>query len=255
MKRSDVRITQEQTKSSSSIQIGVQNNYGVPVEQAVQMALDQFYKHYPQLQDEALSMVKKMVEERLEKVVPENIVSPKANIAVPALQGASLAEEVEIRELYAALLSGSMDSTVCKDVHPGFSEIIRQLTSDEAKILKYLSTHNTIPTIGIRYEHEKGGGINIVTKFSDIGYILQCKNPEDIEIYIDNLVRLGIVSFAGDLSNLTDKSLYEPLKKHFAITKYASDIMAKERGFDKYRITESFVQLTMYGIKFCKICT
>ena len=129
---------------------------GLSVADATHMAFSMFREYYPQLREELLSDLRKMLEEKLKNIPSENIVPPSPRIAVPTLQNASITEDIEIRELYAQLLANSMNETMKDGIHPGFVEIIKQLCSDEARILKYMSAHTIIPTIILRYEDESG---------------------------------------------------------------------------------------------------
>ena len=162
----------------------------------------------------------------------------------------------ELRNMYANLLANSMISVVKNGVHPGFVEIIKQLCPDEAKILKYMFTYDSVlPTITLRYEDDKGHGIDIIKDFSNVGELSRCENntPKDITKYFDNLTRLGLINNAGDLSSLTDKTLYVPLKTHKYITPLAIDAIAQRNNFKKSSIKESYVSLSSYGSSFCSI--
>lgn len=200
----------------------------------------------------------KLLEEKLKNVPSELIQPPEAHVAVPALQYISYCmDNDELRNMYANLLASSMISVVKSGVHPGFVEIIKQLAPDEAKILKYMFTYdNILPTITLRYVDEDGGGIDIIKNFSNVGELSKCENdtPKDISKYFDNLLRLGLIKLPGELSSLTNKNLYTPLKTHKYIVPIATDEIAKKNGFSKIDMGESFVQLSSYGAAFCSIC-
>lgn len=248
-------IEQKQGLGNTGTQIGVQNNnYGISPIEATQMAFAIFREYYPQLRDEALADLNILVEEKLSSIPQELIDPPKPRIAVPALQNASITEEHEVRELYANLLANSMNKVVKNGVHPGFVEIIKQLSPDEAKILEYMCTHKTIPTITLKYVHNDGSGIEIIKNFSNVGEIVGCEYPQDIAKYFDNMTRLGLIVNAGGLSSLTDKKRYEPLKKHKWVASQATIENANAIGFEKINFEEGFVKLSSYGESFCSIC-
>ena len=232
--------------------IAEQNN-GLSVADATQIAFSIFREYYPQLREELLQDLRKLLEQELRDVPPENIVPPTPRIAVPALQNASITEEPEIRKLYAKLLANSMNSVVKDGVHPGFVEIVKQLSPDEAKILAYMRYHTRVPTITLVYTDDKESGISVVTDFTDVTFRTNCEKPYDWLKYIDNLVRLGLLK-RSTLSSLTDKSVYEPLKNHPYIVPRCDDEPIRKSGFQKYRLDEGYVDLTAYGIGFCNIC-
>jgi len=247
-------IEQKQGLGNAGTQVGVQNNYGLSPVDATRMAFEIFREYYPQLREEAIEELKKLVEEKLSSIPQRFIEPPKPRIAVPTLQNASITEEREVRELYANLLANSMNKVVKNGIHPGFVEIIKQLSPDEAKILKYMHMHSSIPTITLRYEDKNGGGIDAIKNFSNIGEITNCEMPDNAPMYFNNMVRLGLLYDADGMSSFTDKTHYDPLKKHPKITNYAKNDIAKAKGFEKFNFSESIIGLSEYGKRFCEIC-
>ena len=198
---------------------------------------------------------KRLLAEKLKNVPPELIQPPEAHVAVPALQYISYCmDNEELREMYANLLANSMNEVVKDGVHPGFVEIIKQLCPDEAKILRYMSTHNTIPTITLRYENEKGGGIVIVRNFSNVGELAQCESPTSTNEYFDNMIRLGLLEDSKAFSSLMEKELYDPLKNHRYILPHVEQAAFQTTDYNKAKFTEGYMRLTDYGKSFCKIC-
>lgn len=202
-----------------------------------------------------IAETRKLLEDKLQNTPSEFIEPPEPHIAVPTMQYISYCmDNTELRDMYANLLANSMNKVVKNGVHPGFVEIIKQLSPDEAKILKYMKSHSAIPTISLKYVHKTGGGIEIISNFSIVGEQSSCENPYDVSKYFDNLVRLGLIDDAKGMSFLADKAVYEPLKKHRLVVSRATDDNAKALGFDKYDFAESYVKLTSYGKSFCDIC-
>lgn len=198
---------------------------------------------------------KKLLEEKLKNVPPEFIQPPEAHIAVPAFQYISYCmDNEELRNMYANLLANSMNEVVKNGVHPGFVEIIKQLSPDEAKMLRYLSTHMTIPTITLRYENEKGEGIDVIKNFSNVGELAQCEDVFEINKYFDNLIRLGLLESSQALSHLIDKTLYEPLKIHRYIRPRINEATLQKTEYKKVNFQEGYMRLTDYGKSFCNIC-
>lgn len=67
----------------------------------------------------------------------DQLVEPKASIAGPALQGLAFCfEEADLKEMYLNLLATSMDKQVASNAHPAFVEVIRQLSAEDAALLK-----------------------------------------------------------------------------------------------------------------------
>lgn len=198
---------------------------------------------------------KKLLEEKLKNVPPELIQPPEAHIAVPAFQYISYCmDNEELRNMYANLLANSMNEVVKNGVHPGFVEIIKQLCPDEAKILRYLSTHTTIPTITLRYENEKGEGLDVIKNFSNVGELAQCEDAFEVNKYFDNLIRLGLLEASQALSHLIDTTLYEPLKNHRYIRPRIDKAALQKTEYRNAKFQEGYMRLTDYGRSFCSIC-
>ena len=226
---------------------------GLSVADATHMALSMFREYYPQLREELLSDLRKMLEEKLKNIPSENIVPPSPRIAVPTLQNASITEDIEIRELYAQLLANSMNETMKDGIHPAFVEIIKQLSPDEAKILRYMSSNTIIPTITLRCVNEKEEGYDVVKNFSNVGELAKCEYPFEVGKYFDNLIRLGLLKNAM-LASLTNKALYEPLKKHQYLESQINTITHQVHLFNKPKFEESYISITDFGKSFCEIC-
>ena len=76
------------------------------------------------------------VAEKLKGVPEEEIITPKPNVAGPAIEALRYTgHEESLSEMYANLLATAMTKDKASLAHPAFVEIIRQLTPDEAKIL------------------------------------------------------------------------------------------------------------------------
>ena len=82
----------------------------------------------------------KLLSQKLKNVDPNKIVQPEPYVAVPALQAISYSmNNDELRNLYANLLSKSMNIDTKDSVHPSFVEIIKQLSPFDAILLKKIA--------------------------------------------------------------------------------------------------------------------
>ena len=81
------------------------------------------------------------------------LVSPPLTVAGPTVEALRFAgSEPSLRDMYVNLLATSMDKDATQHAHPSFVEIIRQLTPDEARLLKHIasSEHYTYHAISIQ---------------------------------------------------------------------------------------------------------
>lgn len=223
------------------------------VPRAIKAALEPVEKWVLQ-REYNVAETKKLLELKLNSTSPDLIESPEPYIAVPALQYISYCmDNDELRDMYANLLANSMNKIVKNGVHPGFVEVIKQLSPDEAKILRYLSMNTVISTITLRYENDKGAGIEVIENFSNVGEVVGCESPFEINKYFDNLIRLGLVKNAG-WSSLADKSEYEPLKNHPHVQLHVDNLANQGGEYTKIKFRESYMSLTDFGDAFCDIC-
>ncbi len=185
------------------------------------------------------------------KIAKEKIKSPDPAIAVPLIEAMRYtSHKEELREMFTNLLGASMNSDIV-DEHPAFVEIIKQLSSDECKMIKYLYEISSlpkqyVPMLKIRQEVNNKGA-DLMPYFSDICYITDCQYPKKFPEYLDNLHRLGLVEvFYYDF--LTNKEFYRKLREHKAFPQflfYEEDTLTEKKGM--YGLSE-------FGEKFCAVC-
>lgn len=128
----------------------------------------------------------------------EQLVEPKASIAGPALQGLAFAlEENNLKDMYLSLLATAMDGRIAAEAHPAFVEIIKQLNSEEARLLQdLLRKPDFSPVVEIRKTTIGSEGWMVVESglmnFCNLGTMAPVENPRSAAM-IDNWVRLGLV--------------------------------------------------------------
>lgn len=204
----------------------------------------------------SVAETRKLLEQKLESIPAELIEEPEPYIALPAMESISYCmDNEELREMYANLLANSMIKVIKNGVHPGFIEIIKQLCPDEARILRYMYSHQVIPTITIRWENDEGAGLEVLQHFSDVGEYAKCECPYTTGKYFDNLIRLGLIRSNAEYSSLRNKELYKPIKEHEYLTHYKKPIekIANE-GYKNLKMVEGYMSLSDFGKSFCNVC-
>jgi hypothetical protein len=132
------------------------------------------------------------VTKRLAVVSVKRITKPNPRIAVPAVQALvySMHDEV-VREMYANLLAADMNQDMKASAHPAFVDLIKEMTSREAKILRYLERK---PHYEYRVHHPQQD------KWVDLAEFVQKGVEGTIEecaIGLSNLQRLGLIEVNG----------------------------------------------------------
>lgn len=201
-----------------------------------------------------LAETKKLLQQKLENIPPEQIEVPEAHIAIPTLQYISYCmDNYELRNMYANLLASSMNKAVKNGVHPSFGEIIKQLCPDEAKIMKLFYKNVSIPTISLIRKNDKGIYRKVIECFSIVGFEAGCEHPMDTINYFNNLIRLGLIEKGEPGEGYNDKSVYDTLINHSFIKEQIDEIIS-ETEFNIPDYDMGYIKLTPFGNSFCKIC-
>jgi len=190
-------------------------------------------------------LVRKMKDVSEEKIVP-----PENYVAVPALQQISYCfDSDELREMYANLLASSMNIDTKYSVHPSFVDIIKQLTPDEAKLLKKLSTNDNYPLIDVVLRKKEGSYITLVHNFTNVGDDV-CDCQTEIFSYLDNFERLKLITIPQGVY-INNDEIYKPLQEHLFIKAMLNKSVVEG---DKIEIEKGKFQLTSFGKNFIKVC-
>ena len=190
-----------------------------------------------------------IVKDAIESIKYEIRKAPDKRVFVPMIQQLSYnLDDGYVKMVYTNLLASSMDKT--KIFHPSFVSIINQMSSDEFKILDSFSaiTAKLIPLVCVKGKtSEADSGVILKRYFSDVGYGV-CNNPENIDIYLENMERLKLIEIPYG-KKLSDEDKYNRLKKHpFLVA------MLKKANFPYYDVDKMYFHLTEFGVEFILAC-
>lgn len=200
--------------------------------------------------------VTQAVAKRLKQVPPERIITPSPIVAGPTLEALRFTgHDPTLRELYANLLATSMDADTAAEAHPAFVEILKQLTPDEARVLKYLGSSNKriFPVINLRanIEGEGNTGAYVIRNFSVVAEEASCVCTNLGQIYLENLCRLQLTEIPENYQ-VTDQAAYVPLENHQDIQSWISRI---DKMPDRVpHIERKSLLMTTLGFVFYKTC-
>lgn len=188
---------------------------------------------------------------KAESIPPEHIIEPKASIAGPTLQGLAFThEEPNLKEMYLNLLATAMDGRAAAAAHPAFVEIIKQLDSEDARLVRSaLQSPAAIPIVQLRRVLKDGTGFQVLVQ-----HLLNLTNTasgaptEDPQppAMIDNWIRLGLVEVSYD-SWLTDPKLYEWVEQRPEFQRLSLEPQLDEAKIDYQK---GFLQRTELGKRF-----
>jgi len=207
--------------------------------------------------DQINDFVSSKVAERLKNVPPQNIVTPKPNVAGPALESLRYTgHEPSLSELYANLLAAAMDKETASGAHPAFVEIIKQLTPDEAKLVRLFVFPRAMPLLTVRWDYknptpEKSGGIDVLVNFSFLGKEAKLEFPHLTQTYIDNLCRLGLADVPA-IFEYTGKGIYDHLEGAEEVLKAKSEIENNPELSCSFE--RKGLRVTELGKQFARVC-
>ena len=201
--------------------------------------------------EETFDTMKSIAEPALRGIDERKIEEPEPYIALPIIQQIfQCSNHLDIREMYQKLLASSMNMDTKELVLPGFIGIVSQLSPDEARLLKFIVKKSSLATLEIRAfdKNRTKTTFSIFVKhyfeYHDNEFLVQ-----NIDIYIDNLVRLGLIQiphgiYAGEENDY--KSLINLFEKEEKFQELFNDI----RFEYQYRT----IELTSFGKAFAKVC-
>lgn len=165
------------------------------------------------------------LEARLASVPPENIVTPKLQVVGPLLDKYKYVhDDPDLSEMFINLFANAMDKDKIQNAHPSFVNVISELSPDEAKLIKILSTEVVLPKIDVRLKDKNvsNRGFHYIERnFTTLGVKAGVNYPELTTTYLSNLERLNIISCPiGEFQDhYSDETVYQPLENHSEILK------------------------------------
>jgi hypothetical protein len=203
--------------------------------------------------DKIQGFIDNSVAKKLENVPEEQIQTPDPHVAGPALESLKYTGQNEtLREMFANLIANSMDSETAKNAHPAFVDIIKSMTSDEAKLLKIFFPDVYKPIIDVKLKMKKGDGgeHNLLYNHSIIGQQAGCEHLDLVPNYIDNLCRLGLLTMPSG-RHLIGKNAYDVITG----TEEYKIFKAKYENENTTTIEiKKYIELTKLGAQFRQAC-
>lgn len=200
-----------------------------------------------------IAETEKLLELKLQNVNSENIEPPEPYVAVPALQNISYCMDDEtLRDIYANLLASAMRKDKKDKVHPAYVEIIKQLCPDEAKLLKFLDVHNTIPVVDIKFSTKNGGTALLKNDFTPIAELAECQFPHRANCYFENLFRLGLITRSSN-EWFIEESRYDVIFDHPKFKKVYNNLN-NPKADPKVECVKGVYEITEFCMFFLDAC-
>lgn len=193
--------------------------------------------------------IKKM-QAKYDCIPAEYQVEPSSYIALKGVNELEYClEEDHLKEMFENLLISDMDSRKKSKVLPSYIEIVKQLSKDDADILKYFYDKNMYSEaiMKIRYDYFSGG----FKYYSNNIFLLVNDNYKILDsIVIDNLSRLNLINVSFD-TQLNEPSLYNSTFERIKKLPEFNNIPSKlfELGH-----SDGLIKITDFGKNFIDIC-
>lgn len=199
-----------------------------------------------------LAKLKTSLENKIDAIPLDQRVEPDIQISCQALEDAKYcAENEDIREMFTELISATMDKRSSALVHPSFSGILKQMTTDEAKFLLKIRENTVLPVCNIISTHKDSEIYNVL--FCDLYF--ETIEPFETEIY-DNAFIISVLSRQGliDVSyskKLANKSAYEVFENSLF---FKSKSEWEENRGVAVNLEKGSIFLTSAGKRFLQVC-
>jgi hypothetical protein len=224
--------------------------------------------HYPRywakIQDiileEKVARFKQNLIEKTNKIPQERKILPHPSILGPSIQALEYAiVDDEISDLFANLIASAMDSD--KNTHPSFVEIIKQVNSDEAKIIKGISEYvfcRVLMIVSLKRFYK--ASFTLTINHSNLFHVApELSSYAKEEVFLDNLKRLEIINIKNldiEPENF-DNEWYMKLKE-LCLEEYMnisrSDFMTGENEGFEYEFYYQSIEITSFGRDFIRAC-
>jgi hypothetical protein len=165
-----------------------------------------------------------------------------------------------MRERYLNLLAASMDGARADRVHPGFLEVLRQLTSDEVRIISLFQHDGPYPVVSVQSRQRHGLVVATTLRhFNLLGELAGCEHPQRAPLYVDNLCRLGLVELRR-VRVSEDTRIFRVVERHAEVLAAVAQIEAHPPALA--RATDAVVAdlqrqtlyVTAFGRQFYEAC-
>lgn len=194
--------------------------------------------------DQIESWINTRVAEKLKNVDADKIVTPNLQIAGPAVEALKYAGQDEnLRELFANLLATAMNKETLKKAHPGYVDIIKNLVSDEASLLKLFINTDLVEYYIVEVESANEHVIYMFYQSKPVRQTIEeLGYPEMIPSYFDNLVRLGLLEIKEVTSHIRG-----PYNMPKELINFLIELSEKNRQMN---LTAKSARLTTFGTLF-----
>lgn len=195
-----------------------------------------------------LEEFKQSLSSKITSIPKENRVEANTQIVMPALENAKYCvEEPSLREMFANLISSSLDIEKQDIVHPSFSDILKTMTPLDAQNLKLIFDNYQLPICNIVRTSDNPSLYAVVLQNIFLENS-ECTIYERQSLSISFLSKQGLVEIPSSLSIHDDATYfkYEQCDEMLQIQNQYPDYT--------FQLQKRLVKPTPLGVSFLDIC-
>lgn len=193
---------------------------------------------------------------KINKIPLENVTEAEMHIVGPTLEASKYYfEKEDLRNMFSSLIASSVDKTKSTLVHPSFVEIIKQLSSIDAKNILFLSKESKFPIVKYKLITNTGSASTVLDNILINQIEENTLNLDSVNICstsLVNLERLGLLYIVYD--EWIDKFDYTIFTNTNYFNALQTHITTHNTGYTSVDIKKGYVELTPLGINFVKSC-
>jgi hypothetical protein len=193
---------------------------------------------------------------KLGDIPPEKLQPSPARVAGPLLMHYPfVAADPELRDLFENLLASSMNKD--EHAHPAFVDLLKQMTPDEARLLKALPSimadkggRTLAYSSAVAVAPPPGAGYIDAGFVCDLDFVEGLEEPLHLATGIGNIVRLGLLEIDMS-SSKTSAGLYDKLESSSVAASLRSGVLSIGRTIEFRR---GLIRITDFGVAFMNAC-
>ena len=194
------------------------------------------------------------IKQEVDNIPPDQInQSPDIGVLGPALEASKYYVEKEaVRKMFAKLIGAELDLRKADKVHHSFVDVIRQMNSNDARLLPLLPLSGPLAEIRLYisngHSYQRFGPRDILLIPPTI-----VNNFENNAVSLNNLERLGLLE-TNHVISISDESVYAAYRNLPYYQLAQQKLVQNPTEFSKVEVSTASFYITSYGELFKSIC-
>ena len=193
----------------------------------------------------------------------EKIIEPDIQIVAPALEASKYCvEKEELRKMYVKLIASSLNNEKAPFVHPIFTDIIRKMSSTDAKLFNAITNNDygddciifgaSIESISFSLTILEQLGLIALSKYSNSGELELKRNVvnQNINTYYTKIIK-NINDFFFEFDAIYD-NIFNMITDYFVKKNLSGTTFPKHKSVVEF--FEKSITVTNLGQRFKRIC-